>query len=122
MRVAGTEQDALLAARIVEDARAEHTPVRAVDDHRAHGIRPVVDADRVVVWCGCRCHQEARAIRDYPTSTGETMSRTSGPVPAARALPRSACFARIRTALSARFAKFTMLRSIARVGSSRYVN
>src|SRR5688572_3279419 len=57
-----------------------------------------------------------------PTNTGDTTSSTSGPVPAARARSRSACLAEIRTAFNARLAKLIMLRSIARVGSSRYVN
>ena len=42
--VPGVEQDALLAARIVNDTGAEFRTVSAAHDQRAHGIRSVVEA------------------------------------------------------------------------------
>ena len=45
VRIARVEQHALVAARIVEHARAEQAPVGAVGDDRAHGVGAEVDAD-----------------------------------------------------------------------------
>ena len=72
--------------------------------------------DQISTGCG------SPLVHAPPTSTGDTTSSTSGPVPAARARSRLGCSARMRTAFSARLAKLIMLRSMARVGSSRYVN
>jgi hypothetical protein len=45
VRLFGMEDDALLAARVVEHVRADDAPVRRVDDDRAYRVRPVVDSD-----------------------------------------------------------------------------
>ena len=45
VRLLRIEQDALLAARIVEDARADDAPVGGIDDDGANRVGPVVDAD-----------------------------------------------------------------------------
>ena len=107
MRVARIEQHAVIAARIRKDARSGGRAVRAIHDDGADRVRAVVDPERE---------------RGHPTRTGDTTSSTSGPVPFARAWSSAGWHARTRTAFSARFAKLIMLRSIARVGSSRYVN
>ena len=161
VRLLRIEQHALLAARIVEHARADDASVRRYRRRRREpsssrsrsrsctGSRvstpnsaiPVpINAQRIsrrtpkmqdrktpqlwkfgvlAHWALRSCEVVELSSSPHPTSTGDTTSRTSGPVPARRALSSCGCSAQMRTAFSARLAKLIMLRSIARVGSSR---
>jgi len=47
MVVGGIQQDALVAARIIDDAGAGFPTIRAIDDHCARRIRSVVKSDGV---------------------------------------------------------------------------
>ena len=137
VRLLRIEQHALLAARIVEDARADHPPVGGVDDDGADRVGPVVDADGVGgawpdlgqlrnyqlptpkelllgVWesgSSGSCHLSHQDRRHDVEDVGTGAGR-------ARLVERGCC-AKMRTALSERLAKLIMLRSMARVGSSR---